>query len=150
MQQLYYIFITFQYRWNLTASAARPNPQGSFHYGLIPRSRSLILANSALLINAKQRYAINGVSFIIPDTPLKLADNYNIANVFTWDSLSLTPTTGPAILGTPVVRLNLHDFVEIVFQNTETKVQSWHLDGYDFWVVGYEPFLPKKPFDPRL
>ncbi|KAJ4812500.1 SKU5 similar 17 [Rhynchospora pubera] len=124
-------------RWNLTASAARPNPQGSFHYGTIPTSRSIVLANSAPLIAVKQRYAVNGVSFVIQDTPLKLADNYNIANVFTWDSLSLTPTAGPAILGTPVVRLNLHEFVEIVFQNTETKVQSWHLDGYDFWPVGY-------------
>ncbi|XP_078179897.1 L-ascorbate oxidase homolog [Carex rostrata] len=124
-------------RWNLSANAARPNPQGSFHYGSIPRSRSLILANSAPLINVKQRFAVNGVSFVIPDTPLKLADNYNLANVFAWDSLSLTPTAGPAVLGTPVVRLNLHEFVEIVFQNTETKLQSWHLDGYDFWVVGY-------------
>jgi iron transport multicopper oxidase len=94
----------------------------------------------------KQRYAVNGVSFVIPDTPLKLADNYNIANVFTWDSLSLTPTAGPTILDTPVVRLNLHEFVEIVFQNTETKVQSWHLDGYDFWVVGYESFSPEETF----
>ncbi|XP_072958625.1 L-ascorbate oxidase homolog [Typha angustifolia] len=125
------------FRWNLTASAARPNPQGSYHYRTIPRARSIILANSAPLMNGKQRYAVDGVSFVVPDTPLKLADNFNIANVFAWDSLPIPPSGGTAVLGTPVVRFNLHDFIEIVFQNTENAIQTWHLDGYDFWVVGY-------------
>lgn len=31
------------FRWNLTASAARPNPQGSFHYGGIPINRTIRL-----------------------------------------------------------------------------------------------------------
>ena len=35
------------FRWNLTASAARPNPQDSFHYGAIPPSRTLVLASSS-------------------------------------------------------------------------------------------------------
>lgn len=118
------------FRWNLTASAARPNPQGSYHYGNITRSRSISLANSAPVINGKLRYAVNGVSFVVPATPLKLADYFNISGVFTWDSV---PTT----MGTPVLLSNLHDFFEIVFQNTEKTIQTWHLDGYDFWVVGY-------------
>nr|CAD1828198.1 unnamed protein product [Ananas comosus var. bracteatus] len=125
------------FRWNLTASAARPNPQGSYHYGTIPRARSLHIFNSAPMIGGKQRYAVNGVSYVVPDTPLKLADNFNIANVFAWDSLPFPPTAGPAVLGTPVVRFNLHDFIEIVFENTDNTIQTWHLDGYDFWVVGY-------------
>ncbi|XP_008792598.2 L-ascorbate oxidase homolog [Phoenix dactylifera] len=124
-------------RWNLTASAARPNPQGSYHYGTITRTRSLVLKNSAPLINGKQRYAVNGVSFVVPDTPLKLADNFNIPGIFTWDSIPIPAPEGSAVLGTPVMRFNLHDFIEIVFQNTEDSMQSWHLDGYDFWVVGY-------------
>ncbi|XP_078176212.1 L-ascorbate oxidase homolog [Carex rostrata] len=125
------------FRWNLTASAARPNPQGSYHYGTIFKQRSIILSNSAPVIASKQRFAVNGVSFVIPDTPLKLADKYNIANVISWDSTPINPTNGQAVLGTPVLRFNLHDFIEIVFQNTEYQMQSWHLDGYDFWVVGY-------------
>lgn len=88
------------------------------------------------MIGGKQRYAVNGVSYVVPDTPLKLADNFNIANVFAWDSLPFPATAGPAVLGTPVVRFNLHDFIEIVFENTENTIQTWHLDGYDFWVVG--------------
>ncbi|KAJ6678478.1 MULTI-COPPER OXIDASE [Salix viminalis] len=72
------------YRWNLTASAARPNPQGSYHYGKITPTKTIVLANSAPLINGKRRYAVNRF-----------------------------------------------------FQNDEITMQSWHLDGYDFWVIGY-------------
>ncbi|KAL0380909.1 UNVERIFIED_CONTAM: L-ascorbate oxidase [Sesamum angustifolium] len=88
------------YRWNLTSNAARPNPQGSFHYGKITTSRTIVLANSAPIINGKQRYAVNGISFINSDTPLKLA----------------------------LLKTSL---------NNEDTIQSWHLDGYDFWVVGF-------------
>ncbi|EPS63456.1 hypothetical protein M569_11328, partial [Genlisea aurea] len=124
-------------RWNLTSNAARPNPQGSFHYGQITPSRTVILANSAPIINGKQRYAVNGISYVNPDTPLKLADYFSIAGVFSVDSIQSSPTGNAAALGTSVLGTSLHEFVEIVFQNDEDSIQSWHLDGYDFWVVGF-------------
>jgi iron transport multicopper oxidase len=121
------------FRWNLTASAARPNPQGFYHYGAIPTSRTLVLASSSPALGGRRRCAVNGLSFVV----LKLADNYDIANVIEWDSLPAPPAgVAPPRAGSPVVRLNLHEFVEVVFQNTENELQSWHLDGYDFWVVG--------------
>ncbi|XP_047311437.1 L-ascorbate oxidase homolog [Impatiens glandulifera] len=125
------------FRWNLTSNAARPNPQGSYHYGTIPITRTLVLANSRPVINGKRRYAVNRVSFVHPDTPLKLADHFNISGVFNMDSIQSVPSEGPSYLGTSVVSTSLHNFIEIVFQNNEKPVQSWHLDGYDFWVVGY-------------
>lgn len=88
------------------------------------------------MIGGKQRYAVNGVSFVVPDTPLKLADNFNLGGVFTWDSIPTDPNSASNVLGTSALRFNLHDFIEIVFQNSESTMQSWHLDGYDFWVVG--------------
>ncbi|KAA8531759.1 hypothetical protein F0562_006524 [Nyssa sinensis] len=125
------------YRWNLTANAARPNPQGSFHYGQITPTRTIVLANSAPLINEKQRYAVNRVSYINADTPLKLADYFNIPGVFSMNSIQGVPSDGPAFMATSVMPASLHDFIEVVFQNNENTMQSWHLDGYDFWVVGY-------------
>ncbi|XP_057529119.1 L-ascorbate oxidase homolog [Amaranthus tricolor] len=125
------------FKWNLTANAARPNPQGSFHYGTIPISQTFVLANSAPLINGKQRYAVNQVSFIYPDTPLKLADYFNIPGVFSLNSIQANPSGGSARLGTSVLGTNLHNFIEVVFQNDEYSMQSWHLDGFDFWVVGF-------------
>ncbi|KAF8405124.1 hypothetical protein HHK36_010022 [Tetracentron sinense] len=125
------------FRWNLTANAARPNPQGSFHYGKITPSRTIVLANSAPLINGKQRYAVNRVSYINADTPLKLADYFNIPGIFSLNSIESLPTDGPAFLATSVMAASLHEFIEIVFQNNEKTMQSWHVDGYDFWVIGY-------------
>ncbi|KAI3930563.1 hypothetical protein MKX01_037009 [Papaver californicum] len=123
------------FRRNLTANAARPNPQGSYHYGQITTSRRIILSNSAPVINGKQRYAVNGLSYINAETPLKLADYFNITGVFTTDAIereSNSPT-----LATSVLKGSLHEFVEIVFQNSEKEIQSWHIDGQDFWVVGF-------------
>ncbi|KDP31876.1 hypothetical protein JCGZ_12337 [Jatropha curcas] len=125
------------YRWNLTASAARPNPQGSYHYGKIIPTKTIVLANSAPLINGKKRYAVNRVSYVNADTPLKLADYFNIPGVFSVDSIQTLPSGGPAYIATSVIPNSLHDFVEVIFQNNEYAMQSWHLDGYDFWVVGY-------------
>lgn len=123
-------------RWNLTASGPRPNPQGSYHYGLIKPGRTIMLANSAPIINRKQRYAVNSVSFIPADTPLKLADYFNIPGVFNLGSIPTSPTWGNAYLQTSVMAANFREFVEIVFQNWEDTVQSWHIDGYSFFVVG--------------
>ncbi|CAH9145489.1 unnamed protein product [Cuscuta epithymum] len=128
------------FRWNLTANAARPNPQGSFHYGTITPSTTIVLANSAPMIGGKQRYAVNGVSYIDPDTPLKLADYFNIPGVFNLNAIKSSPSADggmPSVLATAVLPTSLHQFIEIVFQNDEDTMQSWHLDGYDFWVVGF-------------
>ncbi|KAI9113597.1 hypothetical protein K1719_015524 [Acacia pycnantha] len=128
-------------RWNLTANAARPNPQGSYHYGTIPLARvPIVLENSKIIIDGKQqRCAVNGISYVNPDTPLKLADWFNIPGVFNLNTIKQSlPSPGtPATLGTSVLGFTLHEFVEIVFQNTENTLQSWHLDGYNFFVVGY-------------
>ncbi|XP_071730976.1 L-ascorbate oxidase homolog [Rutidosis leptorrhynchoides] len=124
-------------RWNLTANAARPNPQGSFHYGTIPITRTVVFANSKATIGGKLRYAVNKVSHVDPGTPLKLADYFNIPGVFKLDSIKPTPSAGPTILAPSVMGFALHDFIEIIFQNNENSIQSWHLDGHDFWSVGF-------------
>lgn len=120
----------------MTSNAARPNPQGSFHYGTITPTRTIVLSNSRSLINGKNRYAVNGVSYINADTPLKLADHFNIPGVYSTNSIQAFPNGGTPFLATSVMQASLHDFLEIVFQNNEDSVQSWHLDGYDFWAVG--------------
>ncbi|KAL9417442.1 hypothetical protein AB3S75_040430 [Citrus x aurantiifolia] len=123
-------------RTNLTASGPRPNPQGSYHYGLINISRTIKLESSAGQVNGKQRYAVNSVSFIPADTPLKLADYFKIGGVFRVGSIPDQPTGGNIYLDTSVMGADFRGFIEIVFQNHENIVQSWHIDGYNFWVVG--------------
>ncbi|KAK9271408.1 hypothetical protein L1049_026998 [Liquidambar formosana] len=106
-------------RTNLTASGPRPNPQGSYHYGLINTTRTIRLANSAGQVNGKQRYAVNSVSFIPADTPLKLADYFNIEGVFRVGSISNNPYGGGIYLDTSVMGADFRAFVEIVFENYE-------------------------------
>jgi len=125
-------------RWNLTASAARPNPQGSYHYGNITITRTIKLANSAPFINGKQRYAVNGVSYLPSATPLQLADYYNISGVFTAGGIPDSPRGGSGYLQTAALSVEYRAFIEVVFQNYESTIQSWHLDGYSFFVVGMD------------
>ncbi|XP_021756514.1 L-ascorbate oxidase homolog [Chenopodium quinoa] len=125
-------------RTNLTASGPRPNPQGSYHYGMINTTRTIRLQNSAGQVNGKQRYAVNSVSFIPADTPLKLADYFKIGGVFTVGSIPYNPTGSGIYLATSVMGADYRSFIEIVFENTEDVVQSWHLDGYSFFVVGLD------------
>lgn len=125
-------------RTNLTASGPRPNPQGSYHYGMINTTKTIRLQNSAGLVNGKQRYAVNSVSFIPADTPLKLADYFKIGGVFTVGSIPDQPNGAPIRLDTSVMHADYRSFIEIVFENTEDIIQSWHLDGYAFFVVGMD------------
>ncbi|KAH9622784.1 hypothetical protein KSS87_007380 [Heliosperma pusillum] len=79
-------------RWNLTASAARPNPQGSYHYGQINITRTIKLVNTAGTVDGKLRYAINGASHTDVDTPLKLAEYYQVADkLFKYDVIGDEP-----------------------------------------------------------
>ncbi|CAI0550761.1 unnamed protein product [Linum tenue] len=124
-------------RRNLTASGPRPNPQGSYHYGMINTTRTVRLQNSAVMINGKQRYAVNSVSFVPADTPLKLADHFNIGGVFSLGSIPDNPTGSGGYLQTSVMAADFRGFAEFVFENTEDSVQSWHIDGHNFFVVGW-------------
>ncbi|CAH2033566.1 unnamed protein product [Thlaspi arvense] len=125
-------------RTNLTASGARPNPQGTYHYGMVNITRWIRLANSAGLIKGKQRYAVNGASFYPADTPLKLADYFKIDGVYKPGSISDQPIKGEMFPVTSVMQTDYRAFVEVVFENREDIVQSWHLNGDSFFVVGME------------
>lgn len=126
------------FRWNLTASAARPNPQGSYHYGGINITRTIKIVNSASTTGGKLRYAINGVSHVETTTPLKLAEYFGVAEkVFKYDTIADEPLAkvNQITVQPNVINATFRDFIEIVFENHEKSIQSWHLDGYSFFPV---------------
>ncbi|KAK9164482.1 hypothetical protein Syun_005384 [Stephania yunnanensis] len=125
-------------RWDLAVGAARPNPQGSFHYGLINISRTIILQNDMASIDNHQRYTVNGVSFTHPDTPLKLADYFQLDSIFPVNSIPDAPDGQVPTLGISVLDATYRDFIHLVFQNTQPTMQHWHIDGYNFFVVGMD------------
>nr|GLL43861.1 L-ascorbate oxidase homolog [Ipomoea trifida] len=130
------------FRWNLTASAARPNPQGSYHYGQINITRTLKLVSSKTTEGGKLRYAINGVSHIDSNTPLKLAEYFEIPEkVFEYDIMGDNPPDNleKVTVAPNVVNATFRNFIEIVFENREKTIQTYHLDGHSFFAVAIEP-----------
>ncbi|GER41224.1 L-ascorbate oxidase homolog [Striga asiatica] len=130
------------FRWNLTASAARPNPQGSYHYGKINITRTIKIANSRAQVDGKLRFAINGVSHVDGETPLKLVEYFGLAKkVFEYGLVKdeAVENAGRVVVAPSVTNATFRNFVEIVFENRENTIQTWHLDGYSFFAVAIEP-----------
>ncbi|XP_022143613.1 monocopper oxidase-like protein SKU5 [Momordica charantia] len=125
-------------RWNVSAGAARPNPQGSFKYGQITVTDVYVIINRpAELINGKWRTTLNGLSYFAPSTPLKHAQQFSIPGVYKLDF----PTRfmdRPPKLDTSLINGTFKGFMEIIFQNNDRSVQTYHLDGYAFFVVGMD------------
>ncbi|OAY62933.1 Monocopper oxidase-like protein SKU5 [Ananas comosus] len=125
-------------RMNVTTGAARPNPQGSFKYGSINVTQVYVLKNEPpVIIDGKRRTTLNGISYSPPDTPLRLADLYDEKGVYTLD-FPTRPTDAPPRIGASVINGTYKGFMEIIFQNNDTTVQTYHMDGYAFFVVGMD------------
>ncbi|CAI0477497.1 unnamed protein product [Linum tenue] len=123
-------------RWNVSASGARPNPQGSFRYGSINVTEVYVLKNKPpVQINGKKRATLSGISFINPATPIRLADQFKVKGVYKLDFPN-NPLTGPPKLETSVINGTYRGFMEVILQNNETRMQSYHLSGYAVFVVG--------------
>ncbi|KAH1089027.1 hypothetical protein J1N35_016284 [Gossypium stocksii] len=125
-------------RQNTTASGARLNPQGSFHYGSINVTGTYVLRSlPPVMIDGKLRATLNGISFVNPDTPIRLADMHNVKGAYKLDfpnkPLDRTPHKDRS-----VVNATYKGCIEIILQNNDTRMQSFHMDGYAFFVVGMD------------
>lgn len=89
-----------------------------------------------LTINGKLRATYNGISFVNPDTPIRLADVYKVKGDYKLDFPS-KPLNRPPIMDRSIINGTYKGFIEIIIQNNDTVVQTFHLDGYSFFVVGY-------------
>ncbi|KAH9794107.1 SKU5 similar 3 [Citrus sinensis] len=125
-------------RWNVSAGAARPNPQGSFKYGQITVTDVYVILNRpAELIEGKWRTTLNGISYLPPSTPLMLAQQFNIPGAYKLDFPYKLMSRAPKV-DTSLINGTYKGFMEIIFQNNDTTVQSYHMDGYAFFVVGMD------------
>ncbi|XP_038713119.1 L-ascorbate oxidase homolog isoform X2 [Tripterygium wilfordii] len=113
-------------------AAVRPNLQGCYHYGMINTTRTIRLQNSAPVINCKHRYAVNSVSFIPADNPLKLADYFKISGVVSLHSI----TTVPLVLVLTSKLLSWQPTLEM-YPNSWTAVYM-PLDDVGMWNVRSE------------
>lgn len=125
-------------RWNVSASGARPNPQGSFRYGSINVTEIYVLKNKpSETVNGKKRTTLSGISFVNPATPIRLADQFKVKGVYKLDFPN-KPLEGPPKMETSVINGTYRGFMEVILQNNDTKMQSYHMSGYAFFVVGMD------------
>ena len=90
-----------------------------------------------MTIDNLSRYAVNNVSYLTPDTPLKLADYFvNGSGVYQLDAFPINCSNVDAVRGVFVTSAIHKGWTEIVLKNTLDTIDSWHLDGYSFFVVG--------------
>ncbi|KAJ8772128.1 hypothetical protein K2173_027305 [Erythroxylum novogranatense] len=125
-------------RQNTTASGARPNPQGSFHYGSINVTDTYVLRSlPPVTINGKQRATLNGISFVNPDTPIRLADIHKVKGDYKLDFPNQPLNRSPR-LDTSLINATYKGFIEVILQNNDTRMQSFHMNGYSFFVTGMD------------
>ncbi|CAN0909210.1 L-ascorbate oxidase homolog, partial [Linum grandiflorum] len=123
-------------RWNLTAGAARPNPQGSFNVSNVTISQTFMLRGSKSSSQQTNTgvvyYTVNDVSYTTPDTPLKLADLYgNGSGVYTLDQFSTNASASDGSRdfqrGVFVAAGQHRGWLELVLINSLVGIDSWHL-----------------------
>ncbi|XP_017442726.1 monocopper oxidase-like protein SKS1 isoform X2 [Vigna angularis] len=125
-------------RQNTSASGARPNPQGSFRYGSINITDTYVLKVTSLVpINGTNRAAINGISFLKPDLPFRLADQHDLKGIYKLDFPSKPMNRTPKI-DRSIINATYKGFIEVILQNNDSSIQNFHLDGYSFFVVGMD------------
>ncbi|PSS32430.1 Monocopper oxidase-like protein [Actinidia chinensis var. chinensis] len=123
-------------RQHSSASGAHLNPQGSFNYGSMILNDTIVLKSMPPLeIDGKLRYTLNGISFVNPDTPIRLADKFKLSGEYKLD-FPTRPLTGPPRMDKSAINATYKHFIEIILQNNDSVVQSFHMDGYSFFVVG--------------
>ncbi|KAI8008016.1 Monocopper oxidase-like protein SKU5 [Camellia lanceoleosa] len=116
----------------------RIGPQGTVNVSNVTLSHTFIPQGSTININGVPRYTLNNVSYTTPDTPLKLADNFiNGSDVYNLDEFPVNSSNPVAVDGTFVATGNHKGWLEIVFKNDLNVMDSWHLDGFGFYVVGW-------------
>lgn len=121
----------------MTTGAARPNPQGTFNVTKVAINQTFILHGSKAQIMNLARYAVNNVSYLTPETPLKLADYFlNGSGVYQLDAFHVNSINEEAANGTSVVTGFHKGWIEIIFKNDLDVIDAWHLDGFGFYAVG--------------
>lgn len=95
-----------------------------------------VLKNKPLeKIDGKRRATLSGISYVNPATPIRLADHFKVKGVYKLD-FPTKPITGPPRVETSVINGTYRGFMEIILQNNDTKMHTYHLSGYAFFVVG--------------
>uniref|UniRef100_A0A0E0R167 Monocopper oxidase-like protein SKU5 n=1 Tax=Oryza rufipogon TaxID=4529 RepID=A0A0E0R167_ORYRU len=126
-------------RWNLSAGAARPNPQGSFRYSSINVTQAYLLRSTApVTINGRRRATLNGLSFTPPETPLRLADAMDYGE-WTEDSRG-TYNKGDGVARS-TVQVYPGAWAAVLVSLDNVGVWNVRSENLDSWYLGQEVYV---------
>ncbi|CAA7016476.1 unnamed protein product [Microthlaspi erraticum] len=118
---------------NTSAAGARPNPQGSYHYGQINITDTYILRSMPpTKINGTLRATLNGISFLNPSTPFRLADKHNVKGLYKLDFPNRPLEDKPPRLDRSIINATYKGFIqtEKVHITTGTAVSRSTIEVY--------------------
>ncbi|GKV34210.1 hypothetical protein SLEP1_g42607 [Rubroshorea leprosula] len=131
-------YIVVTPKWNLTTGAARPDPQGTFTVSNVTISQTFVLQGLKAEINGTTHYTVNNISYDPINTPLKLAGYFvNGSCVYQLDWFPVDSVHAEAAYGVSVVTGIHKGWIGLVFRNNLDVMDSWNLDGFGFYVVGF-------------
>ncbi|KAF5189673.1 L-ascorbate oxidase [Thalictrum thalictroides] len=116
--------------------------------------RVIILLNTQNEIDGYRYWAVNNVSFTLPETPYLIALKENLLHAFdqklppeNYDLVNydifVKPNNSNATTSNSIYRLQFNSTVDIILQNAnsmkanDSETHPWHLHGHNFWVLGY-------------
>ncbi|KAI8564929.1 hypothetical protein RHMOL_Rhmol03G0221500 [Rhododendron molle] len=124
-------------RQDVNASISGSSLQGTFNYSdLINSSEVFILRSTQpVTIDGKLRATFNGLSFENPCYPIRLADQFDKSkDVHNFDFLNATlPSPRNA---TSIINGTYNHSMQLILQNNDTVVLSFHMDVHSFFVLG--------------
>ncbi|XP_058206050.1 monocopper oxidase-like protein SKU5 isoform X1 [Rhododendron vialii] len=125
-------------RQDLNATGGGPSQQGKFEYRLLKSSEVFILRSTQpSTIDGKLRATFNGISFKNPGYPIRLADQFDKSkDVYDLDFPNATLPSGPSRIATSLINGTYNHSMELILQNNDTVVLSFHMDGHSFFVLG--------------
>ncbi|KAG5558709.1 hypothetical protein RHGRI_008614 [Rhododendron griersonianum] len=126
-------------RQDLNANVSGPSRQGSFNYSDLINSSEVFILRSTQpeTIDGKLRATFNGISFKNPAYPIRLADQFDKSkDVYKLDFPNATLPSGPPRIATSLINGTYNHSMELILQNNDTVVLSFHMDGYSFFVLG--------------
>ncbi|KAF7148345.1 hypothetical protein RHSIM_Rhsim03G0195800 [Rhododendron simsii] len=126
-------------RQDLNVNANGRSPQGKFEYHLLNSSteRFILRSTQPSTIDGKLRATFNGISFKNPGYPIPPLDQFDKSkDVYNLDFPNATLPSRPPRISTSLINGTYKSSMELILQNNDTVVLSFHMDGHSFFVLG--------------
>ncbi|KAI8564930.1 hypothetical protein RHMOL_Rhmol03G0221500 [Rhododendron molle] len=123
-------------RQDVNARGGGLSHQGAFDYSLLKSELFILRSTQPSTIDGKLRATFNGISFKNPGYPIRLADQFDKSkDVYNLDFPNATLPSRPPRIDTSLINGTYNHSMELILQNNDSVMLSFHMDGYSFFVL---------------